>query len=187
MALAFNFDRLDLNLLPSRIQKAKIARLTKEALFISGLLFLCVVLGVVGIIWKEIDDKTGYLRYLSGEIKKTGPKVQGLTTMINNINVVKNQLDMRGTSIDVIRELYKLIPSDISLTIFDFEDGSTCTLRGTADELSNVFKFITILENSAYFKNVKVRYATKRVIKRQILTDFEIICRLADSSEIEIE
>ena len=103
--------------------------------------------------------------------------------MNNNINIIKKQLDMRGTSVDVIRELYRLIPANISLTIFDFEENKSCTLRGTSDELSNVFAFITILENSQYFENVTVRYATKRAVKRKTLTDFEIVCRLAEDLE----
>jgi len=183
IALAFNFDKLELNFMPLDIQRNKTTQLMKEALFVTGLLTLCIILGISGMVWKKIDDKSRYVQYINAEIKKTGPEVEKLTKMMNNLNLIKAQLDMRGTSVDIIREIYKLIPANISLTILDFEENVTCTLRGTADELSNVFKFNTILEKSPYFRNVKVRYATKRVVKRQTLTDFEIVCSLKEGSE----
>lgn len=187
LSLAFSFDKLSVNLLPPAIQKAKTVKVIKETLIMTALLGLCIFFSFTGIIWKKMADKTHHLRYVNSEIKKTDPRVSELTSMINNIKIIKQNLDMRGSSIDIIRELYKLIPGNISLTILDFEIGSSCTLRGTADELSSVFRFITILEDSPYLENVKVRYATKRAIKNKMLTDFEIVCELTKDIEVNSE
>jgi Tfp pilus assembly protein PilN len=138
-------------------------------------------------IWKNIDDKRDYLKSVKAQIKESEKEVKELTAMLAAVNIIKQELDMRGSSIEALRELYKLIPPNTSLTIFDFEAGRGCILRGTADELSTVFKFITILEGSPYFKNVKVRYATKRAAGRATLADFEITLDLSDISEIEKE
>jgi len=42
--------------------------------------------------------------------------------------------------------------------------------------LSDVFKYVAILEASPYFKNVKVKYANKRMSQVSDAADFEIIC-----------
>ena len=178
LALAFNYNRLELNLLPESIQKARATTFAKETLLITGLLCLCIILGGGGILWKKLVDKTNYLKYINAQIRRSEERVGQLTTMAGNVSIIKDQLDMSGSSIDVVRELYRIVPPNISLTIVDIEELADCTLRGTAEELSDAFRFITILEESVYFQNVKVRYATKRVVKKRMITDFEITCTL---------
>ena len=78
----------------------------------------------------------------------------------------------------MIRELYTILPEDISLTIFEFEDKSRVLLRGTAKELSRVFSLLPVLEKSQYFENVKINFATKRTFQKKEFADFEIICAL---------
>ncbi len=70
------------------------------------------------------------------------------------------------------------MPPQIYLALYTYEEDRV-DLKGTATVLSDVFKFVTILENSPYFQNVEVRYATKRKIGDQELVDFEISCPLS--------
>ena len=51
-------------------------------------------------------------------------------------------------------------------------------------ELSSVFKLLPILEESPYFKNVKINYANKRTFKHKEFADFEIVCALTDVYKI---
>ena len=45
--------------------------------------------------------------------------------------------------------------------------------------MSEIFKFITALEESEIFENVKTRYATKSKEEEKEVTDFEIVCPLS--------
>ena len=62
--------------------------------------------------------------------------------------------------------------------MMEYESNKTITLRGTAPTLSDVFKYVTILGKSAYFKNIKVKYANKRVSQASERADFEIVCMI---------
>ena len=53
LALAFSFDELEVNLLPAGIQERRIAKVTKEAIYITGLLFLSLLLVGGGMVWKK--------------------------------------------------------------------------------------------------------------------------------------
>jgi Tfp pilus assembly PilM family ATPase len=157
-ALGFNYDKLQTDFIPQEIRLKKLSKVARENLLISATLLLCILLGTGGIFTKNYIDKRRYLASIQRRLR---------------------QLDFKGSGIDVLRELYSNMPSEISLSIFDYEDGRSCLLRGTSQKLSDVFKFISLLEDSAYFENVKVRYATKRVVGKKELTDFEVICQLA--------
>ena len=106
------------------------------------------------------------------------PEVTWLLKLKGNAELVQNQLMFKGSSIDILRELYAILPEDISLTIFEFEDKNRILLRGTAKELSRVFDLLPILKKSPYFEEVQINYATKRTFKEKVFADFEIICAL---------
>lgn len=178
LSLGLNHHRLEANLMPADIQIKKISKVFRESLYIATALFLSVVLGIGGMITKNFVDKAKYLSLLGNRLNEIRPRVEKLTRLKEITQIVKVQLDAEGSSIDVLRELYRKMPPEISLSIFDYEESKSCLLRGTSSKLSDVFKFISTLEESPYFENVKVRYATKRVIRKEEFTDFEIICTL---------
>ena len=51
-------------------------------------------------------------------------------------------------------------------------------LRGVSNNMPAVFTFVSALEESEYFQNVKTKYATQRKAKGREVTDFEISCLL---------
>ncbi len=49
-------------------------------------------------------------------------------------------------------------------------------LKGNASSMNNVIGFVSLLENSPLFENVKVRYTTQRPNEGSTAIDFEIFC-----------
>jgi len=186
-SLAFYYDNLETNLIPKEIRLKRISKMAKESLAMSGVLLLSILLGIAGIATKNYIDKKLILTTINEKLKETKPKVENLTKLKGVTGAIKEQLNLTGSSIDIIRELYSKIPPEISLTILDYEDGGSCLVRGTSQKLSDVFKFISTLEDSSYFENVKVRYATKRFVKKKEFTDFEIICKLSELKNSYVE
>ena len=99
--------------------------------------------------------------------------------MAKEIDLVTSKIAERPLAIDLANEVFKITPSGVSLTMMEYESNKTITLRGTAPTLSDVFKYVTILGKSAYFKNVKVKYANKRVSQTSEMADFEIVCMIS--------
>jgi Tfp pilus assembly protein PilN len=73
-------------------------------------------------------------------------------------------------------EMSRLLPSEIVLTSFAFQKDDKVTIKGQAQEMSDIFKFITTLESSSYFKDVQARYTTRKKIKGKDVNEFELIC-----------
>jgi len=178
LCAGFNLDKLETNLIPQEVRSRKITGIVKESLYITVALILGLTVGASGIVAKKYIDRKRAVVSLNKEIEAIKPKVERLTKLRGITSVIKAQKRMERSGVDVIRELYANIPPAISISILDFEDGRSCTMRGMSGNLSDVFKFNSILEESPYFENVKVRYATKRRTGKKELTDFEIVCQL---------
>lgn len=178
ISAAFNAERLETNLIPAEIRSARILKLMRESFLISIALSLSLLIGVGAIVMKNFMDKRRSLAAINKLLDASKPQVKNLTVYRDVTEIVKSQLALTGSSVDIIRELYSRVPKEISLSIIDYEEGKNCLLRGVSEKLSDVFKFVSTLEESPYFENVKVNYATKRAIKNTEITDFEIVCGL---------
>ena len=102
------------------------------------------------------------------------PEVAAAKKMAKDIGIVRQVMARKPLAIDIISEIYGITPAGVSLNMIDFESGKSLTARGSAPTLSDVFKYVTLLENSPYFESVKVKYANKRASERGEIADFEI-------------
>jgi len=73
-----------------------------------------------------------------------------------------------------ISQLYEITPMEIAFTYVNLDKSGTATLRGQSVQLSDVFKFITKLESSPYFKDVSTKYTRTRKLREKEVTDFEV-------------
>ncbi|OGW84398.1 MAG: hypothetical protein A2987_02235 [Omnitrophica bacterium RIFCSPLOWO2_01_FULL_45_10] len=176
---ALSFEKLKVDLLPSNISEEIRLRSLKNGLVVTlTLTALIGALALAGVI-KHLADKRVYLAYINKELTRIEPRVNRAKKMMDDINIVKEELEKRPLAIDILSEVYKLTPNGISLNMLDFERMKALVLRGRAGALSEIFKYIGLLEGSSYFENVRVKYATKRVVANREAVDFEISCSLS--------
>lgn len=166
------------NLIPESIRMARITRQRRKSLVMTGLL-LAGIIGVTGLtINKKIQDRHEYLTILERRLKETGPLAKELEIKKGRLDLIKNQLSVEGTSLDILKELYTIIPKKTSLSVCIYDDKLGVTLKGVSPAMSDVFGLIPKLEGSPLFASVTSRYATQRKIKGQELTDFHIDCSI---------
>lgn len=168
----------EVDLLPKALKLTTQTRIKKRELTISAILILTVIISASFVIWNKIYQKEQELEVLDSKLKDTAPLASQIEKMRSTSEVIKSQLTKKTEALDVLNELYKIVPPQIYLALYTY-DGAKVELKGTASVLSDVFRLVTILENSAYFQNIEVRYATKRKIGSQELIDFEINCPLS--------
>jgi hypothetical protein len=111
-------------------------------------------------------------------MREVEPKVKKLKEIAQKLEIVKQHLDIRGSSVDVIREVYKILPAGVSVSVLDFELEKSLILRGVSNDLSSVFRLSSDMEESPYFNECRIKYAQKRVVKNQEIVDFELDCKL---------
>lgn len=172
----------EVDLLPKALKLTKVAMTKKKELAISSILALVVILLVSFVIWSKINQNVNSLRRLELKLSDTTPLASKIEKMRLASDVIKSQLSKKSEALDVLNELHKIVPPQIYLALYTYEEDKV-ELKGTANVLSDVFKLVTILENSPYFQNVEVRYATKRKIGKQELVDFEITCPLSPNAK----
>ena len=168
----------NINLLPSQAKaeiKGKIkSKARNKTIFISLVAVLLVSLNII----KYIDYRSNALQEIEQKLSVLNPEIDKLSDMQRKLRFVKNQLGQRFLSIEILKELYKITPEGIFLNIFIYERGNQVVLKGISKQMSLVFNYVSILEKSEFLKNAQVRFATKRNIKGEEFTDFEIVCAL---------
>jgi len=171
------------NLIPDDVKKTLSYAQNKQSVLTTAILFLCII-GVLGFTFnKKIQDRREYLSILGQRLKETSPSAKELMLKKDRLSLIKKQLSVDGTSLDVLREMYNIIPQKTALNVFIYDENQGVTIKGASPAMSEVFDLIPKLENSPYFENVTSRYATQRKIKGQELTEFHIDCSISKSKE----
>ncbi len=104
--------------------------------------------------------------------------VLALDSIAQRSRILRSFIQGRMTTLDVLDELYMLIPNEIYLqNIFIDEDG-TVNIQGISETMSRVFNLVTALEESVLFKNVKTRSTSATKDRGKDAAAFDIVFKL---------
>jgi hypothetical protein len=115
---------------------------------------------------------------LSTRVGGVESKIQGLEVYRKKIDAVKNHIGQGAFIIEVLENSYKIVPVDILISGLDYNGKESIFYKGTSKDMAGVLSFVKRLESSNYFNKVEVKYATKKKIKGEEVTDFSIQCEL---------
>ncbi|OGX32633.1 MAG: hypothetical protein A3I43_01130 [Omnitrophica WOR_2 bacterium RIFCSPLOWO2_02_FULL_50_19] len=169
-------DRIDL--LPRKMKVAHSARAKKNELLVSISLSMAVLILVSLVIFNKMRQKEESLRVIDGRLRDVAPAAQDIGRMKAVADIVRSQSAQRTEPLLILNEFYRIAPTSINLALYKYEEGKV-EIKGTASALSEVFKFVKILDSSSYFQGVEVRYAAKRKVQEAEFVDFEIVCPLS--------
>ena len=150
---------------------------TKE-LFILGCLLIYTLAIILFLFWGRIYNQQAYLRRLTQYYNSVEQGVGDLVEKSEKITFVKNFLYARELPLVCLYELEKVTPPEIMVTSVNIEKGNFVTLRGQGISLSDVFKFISTLENDKYFKDILTKYTRTKKTKDKEVTDFELSLKI---------
>ncbi|MBI4336030.1 MAG: PilN domain-containing protein [Candidatus Omnitrophica bacterium] len=179
LGAAYNLPEIKMNFLPSELKEARAKKERRSRLFVTLALFTGVIVAVSAIFAGDMIARKKVLDSINLRIRDLEPKVKLLRQTAGQIEIVKENLDIKGSAIDVMREIYKTAPGEISITVLDFELGKSVTIRGISGDLNSIFKFASNLDKSDYFEKYEIKYAQKRIVKEKEFVDFEITCKLS--------
>ncbi len=172
-----------INLLPKEIQVQK-SKLKQRKNYLTALaLVLAIICNLAGFHFKKLYEKRVYSRELSVKIDQIGVETKRMENMLTLMQIIRERLDTSGSTIEIIRELHRIIPQGISLNFLALEGKEKLTLKGASFVMSDVFKFGAVLESSPYFEDMKIKYVSRRKIGGKELTDFQITCFLSSFEE----
>ena len=86
------------------------------------------------------------------------------------------RLQKKPSTLDIVSELLKIVPNEISLVSLSYAEDNQLILRGQSPNLNSIFTFVSELEKSKVFQGFspKIRYATQKKTQAGEIVDFEI-------------
>lgn len=174
--LAMKYDALQFDLMPNKIRIKKLVEEKKKYLTAAGVLCTAIFTMLTFLMFIHIYNKNAYMAQLKDKLAKIKGGAQEIEKMRRLINLSRERLDANGDCLTMLSELYEVIPDEIYLTSINIERKKQLNMKGRAPVMSDVFKFVGIMENLPHFKNVKNTYATTKKEDNREYTEFEIIC-----------
>lgn len=166
--------QIDLTTGEQKVQR--LMEVKRRQLTVMGILIVSIVTMLSFLLLADIYNKNVYLAKLKRMILKIGTDAEEVEKMRTVISMVEKRLDSRGSSIEVISEIYKITPKEIYLTDINIDEKQTIVLKGGGLAMSDVFKYVKKLEGSHMFENVKTTYTTTKKDKDTEFAEFEISC-----------
>lgn len=159
--------------LPDMLVKRSLREKTKE-LTILGITLIYLFMVVMAFFWGRQYNEQFYLKRLMNRNAMIARDIGGLMDRYKEMNFVKNFLYERKAPALLLNELEKAVTAEVTVNYISMEPAGAVAIRGQALKLSDVFKFVTLLENSKYFSDVSTKYTRTKKVKERDITDFEI-------------
>jgi Tfp pilus assembly PilM family ATPase/Tfp pilus assembly protein PilN len=174
MAIKNKDLRLDLTSSELRIKRGM--EYKRKQITLTGILTASIVTVTSLLFLNDFYVKNRYLAQVKDRISKIEKEAGQVERMRRYIDLVTGRLDAKRRSSNILHEIHKLTPENISYADINIEEDKRVVLQGRAEAMSNVFSFVTALEASPYFENVKTTYTTTKKEQDEEYTKFEVIC-----------
>ena len=165
-----------INLIPAEVRQL---RQQKERAHVLGWLAASFVFALITVslaLSLGFLKKNSVLKGFDVQVKEAKAKAGKVQAKIKQIESMKTLLKQRVIVIDVIKELYQLLPEDISLSSFTISNQKVMSLQGFTSIGSNVNNLQKAMASSAVFTNVNLEYVNKRVTQQGEVNYFKITC-----------
>jgi len=183
IGMAVHSKALEFDLTPNELQIERLMEEKRKQFTIMGGVVGAIVLMISLLLLINIYNKNSYLNQLKTKIAAISKEANAVEKMRLCIDLVENRLSAKKRSLNILYETYRLTPKEVYFTNINLEEGKQVVLQGRAFAMSNVFEFVTTLENSPFFENVKTTYTTTKKEKKVEYAKFEIICMFEDENE----
>ena len=174
IACLFAWNDLKIDLTPEEIKLRKSLEERGRDLTKTGVLILSSFVLIFLILVTNMCVKSATLKNLKNRYRDVEKEAQALDRKYERVSLIRNYLLNRGYPLEVLTELYTLIPLELKLSYIRLDEQGKFSIKGTAGSMSMVLAFVSSMEKSKYFKNVETRNTSKRKEGDKDVADFEI-------------
>ncbi len=176
LGLGLDTQKKKINFVLPEAQIRKALREKTRDAIILGSSAMYLILMLCGIYVERMHAKEARLGLIEERYKTMEEGVEMLDEKLERIRQIKSKRDTRSLALNYLFEVSRLLPGEILVTNIGFKKDEQLTIKGRTAQMSDIFKFITLLETSPYFKDIQTRYTTRRTFKGVDLNEFELIC-----------
>ena len=167
-------EGLQINLMPESVGLRK--ALVVKARLMTGAVLLGMAILVLLSLWLQsrLQRREAYLAQLNGMIQKTDAAADEVDSMRRKVSLVAARQQTRMMPAKLLVELHDLAGDNLFFSAIEISGGERMVCRGTANTGIDVGQFVSALESSPRFTNVK----TTRTVKGKDGVEFEIACEV---------
>jgi len=179
VAAAYLFHQnLQVDLMPEEIKNRRAIEEQGRQVILTGIFSMILLIMICGFYFMKIYFQNIYFQKLQQEYALKRYVVVHLDKIAHRTRVMKDYIETRMTSLDVVEEIYRHIPNEIYLQNIFLDEEGTINIQGISESMSTVFNVVKALEDSTLFKNVKTRSTTASKDRGKDVAAFDIVFKL---------
>lgn len=180
-------EDLQVDLMPEEIKNQRAIEEKGRQVIWTGVFAMAILVLVCALFFMKIYFRNVYLQELKNEYHIKQYLVVQLDKIAHRVRIIKDYLLMRMVSLDVLDELYRLIPDQMYLQNVVINEQGVVNIQGVSESMSTVFAVVKALEDSELFKNVKTRSTTAKKDRGKDAAAFDIVFKLEVAPDSPIE
>ena len=141
-----------------------------------GSVTIYLLLIALAIFLAQIYKRTHYLEKMQAQYVTIAKESQELGVLLKKIKLIEQVKSVEDSFIYYLAKISDLAFPTCQVTSFEFERNKKIVMKGKAVKMSDVFNFISQLENSNIFLKVDTRYTKKIREDNEQRNEFELSC-----------
>lgn len=184
LGVAQNLEKSHVNFLPKSFDKKIEQQINRNIFFKMALLITGVILSACGFLYLKNIEVDHTIAKFKNRTQQTKSLAKELIAKEKKVLLVQKQQTPQNFSLNILSEVYKIIPKEISLDSLTYDTNKGVFLKGTAFTLSDAVNLIPKFEQSPIFETVISKGTTTKKIKSQVYTDFQLELPFTQKSEL---
>lgn len=173
-AAAMYGDHTAIDFSPVNVKQDRVAGTHRKEIGKVLVLFGAVIAVALMVLGAKVYVSEMRLKDLDRQIAALETKAAPIRNMQRRMRLVDESREKSHSVVRAIRDVPQKVPSGVYLSEISCARDSALTIRGTSRDNARVFLFGESLRKDVLFKDVQVKYVTKR----NDVNDFEILCLL---------
>ena len=174
------------DLMPEEMKLQQTIEEQSRQIIRAGVLVVLILILFFAVFFTKLYFKTAVKDQLTSSYSQKRQEAEVLQDFSTKTRIIKDYLNSRMVPLELIDELYRLLPQGICLETIDLDDKGDISIRGTSESMSLVFALQTSLEGSPLFKSVETKSTTSKKERGKDMAAFEINFKLKSAKEGEI-
>ncbi len=172
---SYSEEEDEINLMPQVLKEKQRRSLKRRNLIKIAISSTVIIVFLILALFFDFKEKEKELTALNNqieEIESDAVEIQKKKIIIENAADKQTQTLQ---SLEILAELYSITQPGIFFNSLMLTPAKSAVIKGQAEELNKILDFAGRLESSRFFKNVDVKYTSKRRLKKKEIIDFEIV------------
>jgi len=173
-----DFKHKGFEFLPYELRQAKESKIKKIILKKVTLTFIGFLLVIMAIVLYKGYALNKKLALLDNRLSQISVQVEQARREVSSMRALSDYLKGRSYSLDILREIHIKVPDLVFLTRLELNRNDGLILEGEANKISQVFAFVSSLEESVHFDRVNAHDVTVNEKSGKKIVNFQIHCSI---------